>query len=247
MRKNATELRGHTLRAVDGDLGLVDDLLFDEQKWVIRHFVVDTGNWLAGRKVLISPIAFGEVQWQQRVFKVMLTRGHVQASPELRLDGPLTRREEAVLFDYYGYLPYWSGLALWGLGIYPAAAGPVLGSAELAAREDLAALGFDLESGVPSQRSPDPQLRSVCAMVGSSVHCSDGELGHVVDLVLDCDTFEVDSMVVQVAGRSSSLLVAPHRVTSVTWDERRIEVALPRAAIQREAELGAQPRRAVPG
>ena len=44
----------------DGEIGKLDDFYFDDKSWTIRYLVADTGNWLLGRKVLISPIALGK-------------------------------------------------------------------------------------------------------------------------------------------------------------------------------------------
>ena len=47
-------LRGYTIRATDGDIGRVDDVLFDDRSWVARYVVADTGGWLSSRRVLLS-------------------------------------------------------------------------------------------------------------------------------------------------------------------------------------------------
>jgi uncharacterized protein YrrD len=56
-------LDGFTISAIDGQLGNVKDIYFDDQKWTIRYFEVDTG-WLAGRNVLISPISVKGIDWK---------------------------------------------------------------------------------------------------------------------------------------------------------------------------------------
>src|SRR5687767_2340606 len=55
MLRNIKDLRGYVIRAIDGTIGKVDDFYFDDEDWGIRYLVVDTGSWLSGRKVLISP------------------------------------------------------------------------------------------------------------------------------------------------------------------------------------------------
>ena len=63
MLRNFKDLRGYAIRATDGVIGKVDDFYFDDEDWGIRYLVVDTGSWLSGRKVLISPIALGSPDW----------------------------------------------------------------------------------------------------------------------------------------------------------------------------------------
>ncbi len=55
-----SELRNFNLHAQDGDIGRCRDFLFDDAKWVLRYMEVNTGKWLLGRRVLISPISIEE-------------------------------------------------------------------------------------------------------------------------------------------------------------------------------------------
>ncbi len=48
-------LQHYTIGANDGEVGQVETVYFDDESWTVRYLVVDTGNWLSGRKVLISP------------------------------------------------------------------------------------------------------------------------------------------------------------------------------------------------
>jgi hypothetical protein len=66
MLRNVKDLRGYAIRATDGVIGRVDDFYFDDDDWGIRYLVVDTGSWLSGRKVLISPLAVGHAGWMAR-------------------------------------------------------------------------------------------------------------------------------------------------------------------------------------
>ena len=59
MLQNIKEFYGRKLAASDGDIGYVKDFYFDDKTWVIRYLVADTGSWLTGRLVLLSPHAFG--------------------------------------------------------------------------------------------------------------------------------------------------------------------------------------------
>jgi len=58
MLQSLKQLNGNKLAALDGDLGHVKDFYFDDRTWAVRYVVADTGNWLPGRMVLLSPKAF---------------------------------------------------------------------------------------------------------------------------------------------------------------------------------------------
>jgi len=55
MLRSIKQLYGNKLGASDGDLGQVKDFCFDDQNRAVRYLVADTGSWLPGRQVLISP------------------------------------------------------------------------------------------------------------------------------------------------------------------------------------------------
>ncbi|MEP7246109.1 MAG: PRC-barrel domain-containing protein [Gammaproteobacteria bacterium] len=50
MTVRVTALKGSRVRASDGEIGKVTDVYFDDEDWVVRYLVVDTGDWLIGRR-----------------------------------------------------------------------------------------------------------------------------------------------------------------------------------------------------
>ncbi|MCX6366996.1 MAG: hypothetical protein NTX57_09845 [Armatimonadetes bacterium] len=58
------KLHGLTIHALDGEVGKVDKFLFEDEFWIIRYLIVNTGNWLLDHKVLISPLALGSIDWE---------------------------------------------------------------------------------------------------------------------------------------------------------------------------------------
>ena len=119
MLRNVKELQGFAIHATDGVIGDVDDLYFDDEDWAIRYLVVDTGSWLSGRQVLISPLAVGHPDWMGQQLPVSLTKAQVERSPDIDTRKPVSRQHEAAYFGYYGYPYYWGGAGLWGMGAYP--------------------------------------------------------------------------------------------------------------------------------
>jgi hypothetical protein len=111
MLRNVKDLRGYALRATDGVIGKVDDFYFDDEDWGIRYLVVETGTWLSGRKVLISPMSLGHAGWMGRQLPVALTRRQVERSPDIDTRKPVSRQHEAEYSRYYGYPFYWVAAA----------------------------------------------------------------------------------------------------------------------------------------
>jgi sporulation protein YlmC with PRC-barrel domain len=88
MLHRVKELTGDTIAASDGEIGRVDEVYFDDEGWRVRYLVVDTGGWLAGRKVLISPIAIDRSRSTESAIAVGLTREQVEHSPGIDADKP---------------------------------------------------------------------------------------------------------------------------------------------------------------
>src|ERR1700683_4886499 len=120
MLTNSTNLKGFTIRARDGELGSVDQFYFDDETWAIRYLTIETGGWLGGRRVLISPISVVQTDWEARRLDVALTREQVQKSPDIDTHLPVCRQHEAEYLGHYGYPNYWGGPNLWGRAFHPA-------------------------------------------------------------------------------------------------------------------------------
>lgn len=80
---SSRELNGCHIRATDGEIGHVDDLLIHEQSWNVRYLVLDTSNWIGGRAVVISPRLLNGVDLSDRLVNVDVARDEVRNSPML--------------------------------------------------------------------------------------------------------------------------------------------------------------------
>ena len=68
----------------------------------MRYIVVDTKNWLPGKKVLVPPAWIESADWLQKTVTVDLTKGQVERSPEYDPTSPVNREYEHQLYDFYG-------------------------------------------------------------------------------------------------------------------------------------------------
>ena len=90
----AKTLQGYRLKSINGEIGRVKEFYFDDLHWAIRYLVVDTGNWLSGRLVLISPYSLGAANLNEKHLKINLTKEQIQDSPPLDSDRPVSRQFE---------------------------------------------------------------------------------------------------------------------------------------------------------
>jgi hypothetical protein len=105
--RSAGTVRGYHIQATDEAIGHVEDFIVDDATWELRYLVVDTSNWWAGKKVLVSPLWANRVSWDERKVHVDLTRAQIAQCPEWTPDAPVNREYETRLYDYYGRPAYW--------------------------------------------------------------------------------------------------------------------------------------------
>lgn len=107
--RSTKEVAGYYIQARDDEVGHVEDFIADDETWTIRWIVVDTRNWLPGRKVLVAAEWIHAVDWVERKVNVDLLRETIKNSPEYDPSAPVYRAYEERLHDYYGRPKYWSG------------------------------------------------------------------------------------------------------------------------------------------
>jgi hypothetical protein len=230
---SANDLIGHYVQAADGDIGSVHDILFDDASSKLRYVVVDTGNWLPGRQVLIGLAAVGRPRSDEGRIAVALTRQQIEDSPSLDSDRPISRQDETRIHTHYGWDPYWAApmaggpQPLWGVHDRPGLA-EAPSPRERPMQERAAA---DAESG-------DPHLRSANEVIGYYIEASDGDIGHVEDLLIEDEDWTIRYIVVDtrnwLPGRK--VVVSPAWLERVSWDEQKIVLGLTRAQIESSPE-----------
>lgn len=234
MLRSAKELLECVVDGSDGAIGRIHDLYFDDQDWAIRFLVVETGAWLEGRRVLISPVALRESDWEQRRMPASITREQVAKSPAVDSHKPVSRQHEVENLAYYGYPPYWGGSGLWGHGMRPAS----MLAAEAGAAEPGAAgperAFADMQARVRRERGDDPHLRSLRAMIRYHVRATDGEIGHVDGMIIDEGHWTIDSLIVNTSDwwLGHQVLVAPKSISDVSWLDATVLLDLDREAVR---------------
>jgi len=93
---------GHHVAADDGEIGHVEDVLVDAERWIVRYFVVATRNWWPGKKVLLSPWWSSDLDWPRRRITMDLKRDTIRNSPPYDPEKTFTAEASGELHDYYG-------------------------------------------------------------------------------------------------------------------------------------------------
>lgn len=222
--RSIKQLYGDKLAASDGEIGHVKDFYFDDQSWAIRYLVVDTGSWLSGRLVLISPHAFGDLYEDANRLVVNLTRQQIENSPAIDEQKPVSRQFEAEYHRYYGWPTYWAGGGMWGTGGFPLSAPPQ-------------AKPLTEESGGSSNRN-DPHLRSMRAVRGYQIQTGEGPIGHVIDFMIDDKSWAIRHLLVETGHwfRGREIVISPKHVTRISYEESKVFVNVSKQAIAEAKE-----------
>lgn len=223
MVQSIKQLYGHHLGGTDGDIGTVKDFYFDDQRWVVRYVIVDTGSWLSGRQVLITPHAFATLEHTGKRLLVNLTKRQIEDCPLIETHKPVSRQIEAAVYRYYGLPIYWQGGGIWGMGSAPMsdpAAAQVQGDA---------AVEIDRTKAVD-----DPHLRSAQEVNGYRIQANDGEIGHISDFLMDGQSWAIRHLVIKTGGWFSGreVQIPVESVEQVKYAQEAVSVNLSREVIR---------------
>jgi hypothetical protein len=220
MLRSMKDMEDYTIGATDGIIGRVRDFYFDDEDWVIRYLVVETGDGAPQRKVLISPISIGQPNWKEKILPAALTRAQVQNSPNIDTNKPVSRQHEMGYLGYFGYGAYWGGGGLWGAGLYP----DVL----------QAGLRNAASSTAAGHQGDDVHLRSGNDIMRYYVHASDGDIGHVQGLIVDEKSWAIRYVIVNTSNwwLGHEVIIAPAWIDDVDWLESKLSLDLTRQSIK---------------
>jgi len=205
MSWKVSDLKGDDVLARDGAVGRLDDVYFDDERWSVRYMVVDTGGWVAGRRMLVSPQAVEAGISDPGKLRIGATREQLKDAPGADTDLPVFEQQRIAQAEGFGPPYYWSNPVLWGRGE------PVAQAAH-------------------EKREADPHLRSSNEVIGYDVQALDGTLGSVGDFLIDEHTWKISGVVVDTTKwwPGGDVRLSPAQVERIDWAERKLHVRLSR-------------------
>ena len=220
MLNKSKTLEGHKLGSLDGAIGKVKEFYFDDRHWTIRYLVADTGSWLAGRQVLISPYALVAVIGEEQHIAINLTKKQIENSPSLNSDKPVSRQFENEYNGYYGWPTYWGGSGMWGAYPY------IVRDRGQWKKPDQDEKGWDAH------------LRSTREVRGYNVQAKDGDIGHVEDFIIEDETWAIRYLIINTHNwwPGKKVLISPQWIERVSWGEKKVFVNLSRETIKHSPE-----------
>ena len=217
MLRSLKSILGQPISARDGDIGNIHDFFFEDDSWIVRYLVVDTGRWLPGRKVLLSPQVLQSIVSQSGPAQVDLTREQIETSPDIDTDKPVSRQHELELHRHFTWAPYWAAGAQM---INPVTMPP-------STRADRV-VGDTKTTG-------DSHLHSARHVHGYRITARDGSIGHVDDLIAGAPDWTIRYIVVDTRNwlPGKRVLIAPEwSVGLFDWRAHSLTIDLMREQIK---------------
>jgi sporulation protein YlmC with PRC-barrel domain len=223
MLLSTNELLGYSIHAADGDIGKVTDFYFDDRHWTIRYLVVDVGNWLKDRKVLVSPMSIKMVAVNLGRFMASVTRQQVENSPSWDNQKPVSRQYEELFAKYYDYPYYWGGPYLWGYAPNPA--GITLMEANIPQDVSVEEAEAEIEKS---------HLRSTREIFGYHLVTTDGEIGQVVDFIFAEKNWQFHYLVIDTGKwpANRKTLISPDWIGLINWSKSQVSVQFDKETIR---------------
>jgi sporulation protein YlmC with PRC-barrel domain len=226
MLYSASDLQGYTIHAADGDIGTLRTLYFDEEEWGVENVVVDTGTWITGKHVLVSPDVLGQPDPHRKHLPVSLTREEIKDCPEINT-------HETAPGPYTGVT-------------YTRSRRPIFWSSDPFVLDSLAARPGGAPHPSPPPATPPPVTEQVRApvlhssrnIIGYNIQARDGGMGHVEDFIIDTDTWHIRYMVVDTKNwwPGKKVLVSPQWIQAIRWGDAHVTVDLSRDQIKTSPE-----------
>jgi len=220
MLHKAKTLNGFKLNSLDGEIGKVKEFYFDDVYWAIRYIVVDTGNWLVNKHVLISPYALFGIKQEKQHIDVNFTKKQIEESPLMESDLPVSLQFENDYHAFHNWPMYWKGRYMWG---------------------ETPSIQRNRRQFIEATKNLKPSnhhLRSTHKVTGYHIQATNGEIGHIDDYIIDDDTWAIRYIVIDTENlwNGKKVLIAPSWIEKVSWSEEKVFVNLAREGIERSPE-----------
>jgi len=210
---STSELTSYKLQAEDGRAGTIKDVLFDDGRWTVRHFVVESGGLLSKHKVILDPMEAMEPDSDEKVLPVRLTKDEIKRHPIPESDPPLSHSTKRSGPD----------------AMRSAGAGSMIGANP---SELTMSAGPAYES---SYIDPDPHLRSVSDVQDYKLRTGSDEVGKVTDFVLNPENWTVPYAVVELHDEGRQVLLPTEQISKIGFPDKILETEVMLDAL-REAQ-----------
>ncbi len=214
MLRRASDWKELTITSTEGQhVGHVRDLYFDDAAWQVRYLVVNVGNWLNRDLVLLSTASVVDVDWEDGLAKVNLTREQIENSPDVSTEQLASQQAEADLHQHYGWAGYWTTMPI---------------------------VEMPTDAQLEHAKAADARyaLRSVDEVIGYNVHPTDGDtsgdIGHIRDFFIAESDWSIGYLLADTGGwlGGKQVLLAQSWLQQVRWSDASVVVNVRREHVE---------------
>jgi hypothetical protein len=200
---STSELTSYKLQAEDGKAGSIKDVLFDDNRWTVRHFLVESGGLLSKHKVILDPMEAMEPDPDEKALPFRLTKDEIKRHPIPESDPPLSHSTRRSGPD----------------AMRSAGAGSMIGNNPT----ELTMTASATPAYESSYLDPDPHLRSFTDVQDYKLRSGDAEIGKLTDFVLNEENWTVPYAVVELRDEGRQVLLPTEQISKIGFPDKVLE------------------------
>jgi hypothetical protein len=225
MLRKLTDLKGFAVVGKSEDLGTVSDFYFDQQHFILRYLVIDTGSWLQKEKTLLSTAAFTKIDFANSEIQVDLTKPDLEAGPSLEKNKPVSKQMEEKMAQHFDWPLYWT----------MPDNGPAIQAGTVLRRKLFDFNDFDQSSmSTSNSQAIESNLRSFAEVHKYHIQALDKEFGHLTDLFVDEENWLIRYLLIDTRNilPGKDVLIAPEWIQNISWNQKKIFISKTKAEIK---------------
>ena len=212
-------LEKYLLLAVDGTIGYVTDFYFDRTTWEIHYLLASTVGCSHARFVLISSVAVGSIQHDEKTVYIELTRKQIENSPPFGKNQSVSKQYENEYYSYYGWPPYWEQSE---------------GAVSVSSKQRQVCIS-DTDKNIIIHPLHRTRVQSTGSLCGCTAVSTDGVAGRVDDFILDTRYWLIRYLQIKIANGAprKQVLISPGWIEQVNLQQRLVKLDIPGRIIRR--------------
>ncbi len=212
-------------------IGNVSSVLFDDRSWDIDYLIIDVGDWLRERHILLSTQCLKIPDWDNEQIEANVTKKKVEQSPTINLSEPVSEKRLLQLHQYYGWTPFRPGL----MPLAPTPIIPVSMIESGATRYKL----VKKSKGKEEHPEKTIHLRSSKEILDYSVVSNTEEFGNVEDILFNAMDWKIRYLIIDVSDwfDKEHRLIPVDWIESMKWIEQKITVDVSKEKVENAPEF----------
>ncbi|MGW8314178.1 MAG: hypothetical protein ACWGNV_01150 [Bacteroidales bacterium] len=213
MKRSLKNLTGYSLEGNDGTQGKVNDLLFDEETWVVRYVDANIDGIRDRQRILIPRFFLATPDWQEKKIRVDLNREEIASCPDINEKSPVSREYERALIKHFSIEEYW----------------PTMYSAPAGAGVFYPPRPIRIPTKLVDEKELDTSLRSFGEVKGYSIKGNEDRFGQVRDLIMDDVDWQVVYLIIDTSSWkpwSKSVVLSVSWLETVSYEKHEVAIAM---------------------